>query len=47
MKFTYVLVGWEGTTSDFIIVKSALTRAYPLKVPQGLKNTTELYKYID
>jgi len=37
LKFTYVLVGWEGTTSDSRIVKSVLTRAYPLKVPQGEK----------
>ncbi|KAK2416900.1 hypothetical protein QL285_039252 [Trifolium repens] len=35
LKFTYVLVGWEGTTSDSRIVKSALTRQYPHKVPQG------------
>ncbi|XP_039686926.1 protein ALP1-like [Medicago truncatula] len=35
LKFTYVLVGWEGTASDSRIVKSALTRRYPLKVPQG------------
>ncbi|XP_050889054.1 uncharacterized protein LOC127094237 [Lathyrus oleraceus] len=34
-KFTYVLVGWEGMTSDSRIVKSSLTHAYPLKVPQG------------
>ncbi|CAK8568965.1 unnamed protein product [Lathyrus sativus] len=35
LKFTYVLVGWEGTASDSRIVKSALARAHPLKVPQG------------
>ena len=28
LKFTYVLPGWEGTTSDSIIIKSALTRVY-------------------
>jgi hypothetical protein len=39
LKFTYVLVGWEGTTSDSRIVKSTLTRQYPLKVPQGNKKT--------
>jgi hypothetical protein len=39
LKFTYVLVGWEGTASDSRIVKSALTRRYPLKVPQGNKKT--------
>lgn len=37
LKFTYVLVGWEGMTSDSRIVKSSLTHAYPLKVPQGNK----------
>ncbi|XP_057456053.1 uncharacterized protein LOC130747206 [Lotus japonicus] len=35
LKFTYVLPGWEGTASDSRIVKSALTREYALKVPQG------------
>lgn len=35
LKFTYVLVGWEGTSSNSRIVKSAFAYAYPLKVPQG------------
>jgi hypothetical protein len=41
LKFTYVLVGWEGIASDSRIVKSILTHRYPLKVPQSnrKKNT--------
>ena len=39
LKFTYVLPGWEGTASDSRIIKNALTRAYPLKIPEGM------YKY--
>ncbi|XP_078159220.1 uncharacterized protein LOC144554765 [Carex rostrata] len=35
MKFTYVLVGWEGTVSDSRMIKNALTRRYPLKIAQG------------
>ncbi|XP_039134372.1 putative nuclease HARBI1 [Dioscorea cayenensis subsp. rotundata] len=35
LKFTYVLPGWEGTTSDSRIMKNALSRACPLKIPQG------------
>ncbi|XP_022633862.1 uncharacterized protein LOC111241213 [Vigna radiata var. radiata] len=35
MKFTYVLVGWEGTTSDSRILKNALDRYDPLVIPQG------------
>lgn len=43
LKFTYVLVGWEGTASDSRIVKSALTRRYPLKVPQGNKKQIQSF----
>ncbi|XP_052726956.1 uncharacterized protein LOC128194802 [Vigna angularis] len=35
MKFTYVLAGWEGTTSDSRILKNALDRDDPLVIPQG------------
>ncbi|KAL2319923.1 hypothetical protein Fmac_028892 [Flemingia macrophylla] len=35
MKFTYVLGGWEGTTSDSRILKDALSRQDPLIIPQG------------
>ncbi|XP_014503249.1 protein ALP1-like [Vigna radiata var. radiata] len=35
MKFTYVLAGWEGTTSDFRILKNALDLDDPLVIPQG------------
>jgi len=35
MKFTYVLVGWEGTTSDSRIINDALIREDPLIVPEG------------
>ena len=36
LKFTYVLPGWEGTTSDSRILKNILSRAYPLKIPEGI-----------
>ncbi|XLR43491.1 hypothetical protein S83_028151 [Arachis hypogaea] len=35
MKFTYVLSGWEGTASDSRILKDALNREYPLRIPEG------------
>ncbi|KAJ4819385.1 nuclease [Rhynchospora pubera] len=35
LKFSYVLVGWEGTASDSKIIKNALSRRYPLKIPEG------------
>ena len=35
LKFTYVLPGWEGTTSDTRILKNALSRSYPLTIPKG------------
>ena len=39
LKFTYVLSGWEGTTSDSRIIKSALTRNDNLKISQGKLNS--------
>ncbi|CAL0306775.1 unnamed protein product [Lupinus luteus] len=35
MKFTYVLAGWEGTVSDSRILKDALSKEDPLKIPEG------------
>ena len=35
MKFTYVLVGWEGSASYPRVLDSAFTRKDPLKVPEG------------
>ncbi|XVF67480.1 hypothetical protein PTKIN_Ptkin10aG0124900 [Pterospermum kingtungense] len=35
MKFTHVLPGWEGTTSDSRILKNALTRDDKLIIPKG------------
>ena len=39
LKFTYVLPGWEGTTSDSRIIKNALTRNDNLKISQGKFNS--------
>ena len=39
LKFTYVLLGWDGTASDLRIIKSALTRNDYLKIPQGKFNS--------
>jgi len=35
MKFTYVLAGWEGTTSDSRILKDVFVREDPLVIPEG------------
>jgi len=35
MKFTYVLVEWEETTSDSRILKDAFVREDPLVIPKG------------
>ena len=36
LKFTYVLLGWEGSASDSRILNNALTRDFDkLIVPQG------------
>jgi len=35
MKFTYVLAGWEGTTSDSRILKDALVRDDSLIILEG------------
>ncbi|XP_068638479.1 protein ALP1-like [Aristolochia californica] len=35
MQFTYILAGWEGSTADSCVLKSALTRRDKLYVPEG------------
>ncbi|KAK6939553.1 Myb/SANT-like domain [Dillenia turbinata] len=35
LKFTYVLLGWDGTASDSRIIKNALTREDKLVIPKG------------
>ena len=35
MKFTYVMAGWEGTTSDSRILKDALVRDDHLVILEG------------
>ncbi|XP_068638568.1 protein ALP1-like [Aristolochia californica] len=35
MQFTYILAGWEGSTVDSRVLKSALTRRDKLYVPKG------------
>ncbi|KAK1434505.1 hypothetical protein QVD17_00248 [Tagetes erecta] len=35
LKFTYVLTGWEGTTSDSRIIKNAFDRDDKLVIPRG------------
>ncbi|GAV78976.1 LOW QUALITY PROTEIN: DDE_4 domain-containing protein, partial [Cephalotus follicularis] len=35
LRFTYVLLGWEGTASDSRIIKNALSRVDKLKIPKG------------
>ncbi|XXG58960.1 hypothetical protein AAC387_Pa04g1134 [Persea americana] len=35
MRFTYVLPGWEGTTSDSKIIRNVLVRQDKLIIPQG------------
>jgi len=35
MKFTYVLAGWEGTTSDSRILKETFIGEDPLVIPEG------------
>ena len=35
LRFTYVLVGWEGSAHDALILADAIQRDDGLKVPQG------------
>ena len=39
LRFTYVLVGWEGSTHDALILSDALERANGLRVPPGIIQT--------
>ncbi|XP_068638427.1 uncharacterized protein [Aristolochia californica] len=34
-QFTYILAGWEGSTADSHVLKSALTRRGKLYIPEG------------
>ena len=36
LKFTYVLLSWDGTTSNSRILKDALKCHDPLKIPKGI-----------
>jgi hypothetical protein len=35
LRFTYVMVGWEGTTHDALVLRDALERTNDLCDPQG------------
>ena len=35
LKFTYVLVGWEGSAHDALVLADALERDGGLSVPEG------------
>ena len=36
LRFTYILVGWDGSAHDARILTDALQRPDGLKVPQGI-----------
>jgi hypothetical protein len=36
MRFIYVLVGWEGSSSDSRVLRDAISRPNGLKVPIGM-----------
>ena len=36
LKFTYVLVSWEGTAHDSRVLKNALYKQRGLKIPNGI-----------
>jgi hypothetical protein len=40
LRFTYVLVGWEGSVHDALILSDALERTDGLRVPTGIIETT-------
>ena len=44
MQFIYVLLGWEGSTSDSRVLRDAVSRPNGLKVPTGMK-IIYCYKY--
>jgi hypothetical protein len=35
LRFTFVMVGWEGSTHDALILRYALERENGLRVPKG------------
>ncbi len=35
MKFIHVLPGWEGSAVDSKVLRDAISRKHPLKVPKG------------
>ncbi|CAO2838017.1 unnamed protein product [Amaranthus hypochondriacus] len=35
MEFTYVLPGWEGSAANSRIIKDALLRTHPIRIPRG------------
>jgi uncharacterized membrane protein len=35
MQFVYILPGWEGSAHDNRVLRDALSRQNPLRVPQG------------
>lgn len=35
LQFIYILPGWEGSAHDNRVLRDALSRKNPLKVPQG------------
>ena len=39
MQFIYFLPGWEGSAADCRVLKDALSRRHPIKVPRGEDNT--------
>ena len=45
MKFTYVLVGWEGSAHDALILADAIERNYGFIVPEGNCPTFEMNMY--
>ncbi|KAL6140641.1 hypothetical protein ACLB2K_058939 [Fragaria x ananassa] len=38
MQFTFVLPGWEGSTSDSRVLRDAITRLNGLRVPTSMEN---------
>ena len=38
MQFIHVLPGWEGSAVDSRVLRDAISRKYPLKVPKGKHN---------
>ena len=36
LRFTYMLVSWEGSAHDSLILNDALSRPRGLKIPKGI-----------